>query len=744
LAHGPAGEPWDNAVTEIYDGGQAAVAKSEAVPNPFYISATTSILERRPRTLKNGDTFGVFDHYGDVSSRGGYSEGVFHKDTRFLSDLRLLVNGQRPLLLSSNVQDNNLLLTADLTNPDLFTSGGLELPRDTIQIVRSKFLWDGACYERLGVRNFGVGTHVFEFMFHFAADFVDIFELRGHRRERRGVIEATREESGVVFLYHGLDGVIRRSTIRFDPRPTKIDEESARFLLELGPGGCSSLFVTVSCEEDGPEPRPTCQFFTGLRDARRALLASTAHAASIETSNELFNEVLCRGVADLCMLMTDTPRGAIPYAGIPWYSTPFGRDAIITAIEIMWTNPAVARGVLRFLAATQAKDIRRDAEAEPGKILHEMRSGEMARLGEVPFAFYYGSVDSTPLFVILAGLYLERTADLATISELWPNIEAALHWIDDYGDRDGDGFVEYQGGETGLTNQGWKDSADSIFHADGSSPEGSIALCEVQGYVYAAKRLGAKMAAANGLTKRAHELDRAAEDLRLRFEEAFWCDDIGTYAIALDGRKRPCRVRSSNAGQLLFTGIVAKERAATVAEQLLGPNFFTGWGIRTIASSEARYNPMSYHNGSVWPHDNALIGLGFARYGLRREAQRLLAGLYSTSRYTDLRRPPELFCGFRRTPGKGPTFYPVACSPQAWASAAPLALLQACLGLEFDFQAEQICFRRPTLPDFLDRVIIRSLTVGASEVDILLRRYASDVSVNVLRRTGSAEVMVKQ
>jgi glycogen debranching enzyme len=348
------------------------------------------------------------------------------------------------------------------------------------------------------------------------------------------------------------------------------------------------------------------------------------------------------------------------------------------------------------------------------------------------------------LFVILAGLYLERTADLATISELWPNIEAALHWIDDYGDRDGDGFVEYQGGETGLTNQGWKDSADSIFHADGSSPEGSIALCEVQGYVYAAKRLGAKMAAANGLTKRAHELDRAAEDLRLRFEEAFWCDDIGTYALALDGRKRPCRVRSSNAGQLLFTGIVAKERAAVVAEQLLGPNFFTGWGIRTIASSEARYNPMSYHNGSVWPHDNALIGLGFARYGLRREAQRLLAGLYSTSRYTDLRRPPELFCGFRRTPGKGPTFYPVACSPQAWASAAPLALLQACLGLEFDFQTEQICFRRPTLPDFLDRVIIRSLTVGASEVDILLRRYASDVSVNVLRRTGSAEVMVKQ
>lgn len=719
-------------------------SKPEAVPNPFYISATTSILERRPRTLKHGDTFAVFDHYGDVSSRGGSPEGIFHKDTRFLSDLRVLVNGQRPLLLSSTVQDNNALLAVDLTNPDLLKAGNLELARDTLQIARSKFLFEGACYERLGVHNFGSDAHAFEFVFYFSADFADIFELRGHRRERRGTIESTRGENGVVFLYHGLDGVVRRTTIGFDPRPAEIGKDSARFLVELNPGERASLFMTVACEERTHEQSPVRQFFVGLRDARRALVASTARAASVETSNDIFNEVLCRAVADLYMLMTDTPQGAIPYAGIPWFSTPFGRDAIITAIEMMWLDSTVAKGVLRFLAATQAKDIRRESEAEPGKILHEMRSGEMARLGEVPFAFYYGSVDSTPLFVMLAGLYYERTRDLATISELWPNIEAALHWIDDYGDRDGDGFVEYQGGETGLTNQGWKDSADSVFHADGSDPAHPIALCEVQGYVFAAKRLAAKLAAAIGLAERADELEREAENLRIRFEEAFWCDDIGTYALALDGRKRPCRVRSSNAGHLLFAGIVARERAAAVAEQLLGPTFFTGWGIRTIASSEARYNPMSYHNGSVWPHDNALIGLGFARYGMRQQAQRLLKGLYSTARYMDLRRPTELFCGLRRTPGKGPTLYPVACSPQAWASAAPLALLQACLGLDFDFQAEQVCFLRPALPDFMDRVIIRSLTVGASQVDILLQRHASDVSVNVLRRVGNADVLVKQ
>ncbi|HEY1888046.1 MAG TPA: amylo-alpha-1,6-glucosidase [Roseiarcus sp.] len=719
-------------------------SKAEAVPNPFYISATTSILERRPRTLKHGDTFAVFDHYGDVSSHGGSPEGVFHKDTRFLSDLRVLVNGQRPLLLSSTVQDNNALLTADLTNPDLLKAGKLELARDTLQIARSKFLFDGACYERLGVHNFGSDAHAFEFVFYFSADFADIFELRGHRRERRGTIESRTGENGVVFLYHGLDGVVRRTTIGFDPRPVEIGKDSARFLVELSPGERTSLFMTVACEERPHEQSPVRQFFVGLRDARRALVASTARAASVETSNDIFNEVLCRAVADLYMLMTDTPHGAIPYAGIPWFSTAFGRDAIITSIEMMWLDSTVAKGVLRFLAATQAKEVRPGSQAEPGKILHEMRSGEMARLGEVPFAFYYGSVDSTPLFVMLAGLYYERTRDLATISELWPNIEAALHWIDAYGDRDGDGFVEYQGDETGLTNQGWKDSADSIFHADGSNPAHPIALCEVQGYVFAAKRLAAKLAAARGLAKRADELEREAENFRIRFEEAFWCDDIGTYALALDGRKRPCRVRSSNAGHLLFAGIVSQERAAAVAEQLLGPTFFTGWGIRTIASSEARYNPMSYHNGSVWPHDNGLIGLGFARYGLRQQAQRLLKGLYSTSRYMDLRRPTELFCGLRRTPGKGPTLYPVACSPQAWASGAPLALLQACLGLEFVFEAEQVCFRRPALPDFMDRVIIRSLTVGASQVDILLQRHSSDVSVNVLRRVGNADVLVKQ
>jgi glycogen debranching enzyme len=713
-----------------------------AEPVEFYIPATSSIIERRPRTLKHGDTFGVFDHYGNIVAGEGSPEGLYHKDTRYLSDLSLLINGRRPLLLSSTVQDNNTRLTVDLTNPDFFAASRLDLPRDTIHLERSKFLWQGACYERLGIRNYDAAARRIDLVVRFAADFADIFEVRGRARARRGETTITLARHGVTFVYHGLDGVVRRTVIRFDPTPDDVDAQGARFRLAIPPKKNTSLFFTVACVEETQEPPPR-HFFVCLRAAQRALRAATARAAAVETSNQVFNEVLCRTMADLYMLITDTDQGPFPYAGIPWFSTVFGRDAIITAIEMLWIDPAIAKGVLKFLAATQAKEFRPAADAEPGKIVHEMRAGEMARLGEVPFAFYYGSVDGTPLFVLLAGLYFERTGDRLTVDELWPAIEAALAWIDECGDRDRDGFVEYQRiGQTGLVNQGWKDSLDSIFHADGSDAEGAIALCEVQGYVYAAKRLAARIAAALGHPAQATTLDREAEELRTRFEAAFWCPDIGTYALALDGRKAPCKVRSSNAGQLLFSGIVSDERARLIADQLMGPAFFTGWGIRTIASSEPRFNPMSYHNGSVWPHDNALIGLGLARFGLHQHVQRLFTGVFESAVYTDLRRLPELFCGFRRVPREGPTFYPVACSPQAWSCAAPFALLQASLGLEFDSAARQIRFRQPRLPGFLDEVKIRALALGASRCDMLLRRHGSEVSVNVLRRSGDAQVAV--
>jgi glycogen debranching enzyme len=727
---------------------RAAAAETLRPPAPaveFYIPATSSLQERRPRTLKHGDTFGVFDHYGDIVTGDGNPEGLYHQDTRFLSGLQLLINDWQPLLLSSTVQDNNAVLTADLTNPDFFDEAGrLHLPRDTIHIVRGKFMWQGCAYERLAVRNFDDRPHDIRLTLLFQTDFADLFEVRGHPRPVRGKITATIQSgAAVAFTYHGLAGDVRQTLVQFAPEPAILDTGRAVFELTLRPSERSSLFFSVECNSsEQPGPRAE-RFFVGLHESRRALRRSTARAAAVETSHQIFNEVLCRSIADLYMLVTDTVHGPYPYAGIPWFCTAFGRDGIITAMQLLWIDPAIAKGVLKFLAATQAGEQRPEADAQPGKILHETRQGEMAQLGEVPFGMYYGSVDATPLFVMLAGMYYERTGDLDTIRTIWPNVQAALGWIDEWGDRDGDGFVEYAAlGERGLRNQGWKDSQDSVFHADGRLAEGAIALCEVQGYVFAAKRHAAHLASALGFGQLAATLRGEAATLRERFETAFWCPGIATYALALDGAKQPCRVRTSNAGQALFSGIASPRHAARTADLLMDRALFSGWGIRTVAESEVRYNPMSYHNGSVWPHDNALIALGFGRYGLSDRVARLFHALFEAAGYMDLRRLPELFCGFRRVAGKGPTLYPVACSPQAWASAAPFAFLQACFGLSFDLVGERVRFRQPRLPDFLDQVVIRQLRVGDSQFDVMLRRYGADVSVNVLDRRGDGRVAI--
>ncbi len=718
-------------------GGHAPMAQ-------FFIPATASLQERRPRTLKHGDTFAVFDHNGDALSGPGSPEGVFHRDTRYLSHLHLTINGKRPMLLSSTLRDDNATLTCDLTNPDLFDeTGKLTLEHDLIHMRRTRFLWNAGCYERLAVRNYDERRQQVRIEISFGADFADLFEVRGTVRARRGRhLPSVMEQDRVLLSYIGLDDQKRVTQLSFDPRPDELGSDHVIYDLDLAPHETRSLFIQICCDQAKDRPLGYQSFFLGLRDARRALRSSSSRAASIVTSNEIFNEVARRSVSDLYMLTTDKPEGPYPYAGIPWFSTVFGRDALITALETLWLDPHIARGVLGHLAANQATEVDPAADAEPGKILHEVRYGEMAELGEVPFRRYYGSIDSTPLFVLLAGEYLKRTGDLATINHLLPNIEAALTWIDAHGDRDGDGFVEYgRLTQEGLINQAWKDSHDSVFHADGTLAKGPIAIAELQAYVYGAWQSAAEIFRRLGRPERAAKFLARAEGLRRAFDTSFFDEELGTFVLALDGNKQPCRVRSSNAGHALFTGIAYPERAVQVARTLMSASSFCGWGIRTIASTEARYNPMSYHNGSVWPHDNAMIASGLARYGYRAETARIFEGLFASSTYIDLRRLPELFCGLPRQRAQGPTFYPVACSPQAWAAAAPLLLLQSCLGLDFEPNARIISFNEPQLPSFMDEVMLQHLRVGNGSADVAVRRSGRSVVVDTLGRRGEVRVL---
>jgi glycogen debranching enzyme len=727
---------------------RAALPKSlqetaqDTIPEaPFYIPATGPATRPR-RTLKHDDTFVVLDSHGDIGASAGGADGLFHCDTRFLSHLELLLNGMQPLLLGSNVRDDNTLLTVDLTNPDVYFDDHLVLPKDTLHVVRTIFLWRDTAYQRLAIRNHGDGPVDLRLTMLFDSDFADLFEVRGLRRDSRGIAgRRTMGPATVILSYQGLDAKLRQTALRFDPPPSEITATTASYRFELAPKQATRLCFTIGCGM--PEVPKPVSLVQGLRAVHRTQRTRSRKATTVESSNDLFNEVLCRSMSDLYMLMTSTPQGPYPYAGIPWYSTTFGRDGLITALQMLWLDPRVARGVLHRLAAYQAKVDDPASDAQPGKILHEMRDGEMAALREVPFGLYYGSVDATPLFVMLAGLYAERTGDDATIRELWPAIEAALAWIDGPGDADGDGFIEYyRATEQGLANQGWKDSHDAIFHADGRLAQGPIALAEVQGYVFYAKILAARCARRLGWTDRARRLEAGADLLAQRFDASFWCPEIETYALALDGDKEPCRVRSSNAGQVLFTGIAKPERAAKVAEGLLRPQFFSGWGIRTIANTEARYNPMSYHNGSIWPHDNALIALGFSRYGLKRPVERLFKGLFEAATYMEMRRLPELFCGFQRARGRGPTLYPVACSPQAWASATPFTLIEASLGLQFDPTGSEIRLIDPRLPSFLDWVMLRDLHLGDCIVDLVARRNNDNVAVEVMRTQGPVRVAV--
>ncbi len=674
--------------------------------------------------LKHGDTFVVADGRGDI---GGDADGLFHDDTRLLSLFRLTIAGRSPALLGAAVGRDNVLFTANLTNEPLPPIGGQSTRQGVIHVERTRLLWESRLYERLRLRNYGQNETTLPLRLEFAADFRDMFEVRGARRSARGrMLAAVIADDKVVLSYEGLDGLRRSSAIVFGTAPTELTPSAATFDVALPTGRRTDIFFEVGL--DGENRPSRLRFRAAAARARFAARSQRRRGGTLRTSGRVFTEWLDRSRADLALLTTELPTGPYPYAGIPWFATAFGRDAIVTALQILWLDPGLARGVLRYLAANQATERSPFHDAAPGKIMHETRKGEMARLSELPFGRYYGGVDTTPLFVMLAGAYAARTGDLPLVEELWPALVAAMGWIESDGDTDGDGFVDYARGEaTGLANQGWKDSEDSIFDAAGRDARGPVALVEVQGYVYAAFLAMADLSARRGDVVACAAWTAKASRLQSAVEERFWVEEMGTYAVALDGAGQPCRVRTSNPGHLLFAGLPAPDRGRRLAAQLLSPTFNTGWGIRTLASTAPRYNPMSYHNGSVWPHDTAICAAGIARYGDRDGAAGLLSDMFETAIRFEMRLP-ELFCGFERRPGEPPIAYPVACLPQAWASGSVFMMLQACLGIRVDGWHGEIHVDRPLLPAGVDRLTVRHLAVGDERIDLGLERVGQRVA----------------
>ncbi len=723
------------------------------------------------QVLKHGNLFLLTDPFGDIhpDSRG---LGVYHGDTRLLSCCILRLGGERPVLLQGSM-GGNYRGTIQLTNPSADRNPDAKVhPLDdvvgrTIGLSRDRLIGGGALEETIRVVNHASRPLTIPLELDFGSDGADIFEVRGYPRAGRGTLRPVAVTADrITFRYDGLDGRRRFTHLAFnlaarDVEPVEpvasdpLDGASVRlrWALELDPGASGELRWTTwhTTAAIPVDPDDEAGLFPPIPIVTVDEGAGAYHAwergtTTVASDHELFNRVIKRSVADLRLLVNEGPGEDQRYiaAGVPWFATLFGRDALITAFQAVAFRPQIAVEILSVLASCQATEVDDWRDAEPGKILHELRTGEMAGTGELPHTPYYGSVDSTPLWLMLLGETFDWTGDRALVDRLWPNALAALDWIDRYGDLDGDGFVEYRRrSERGLLNQGWKDSSDAIRDRNGTEAVPPIALAEVQGYVYAAKRRMADLARMRGDAPLATRLDQEADTLRERFERAFWIDDLRYYALALDADKRPADAIGSNAGQCLWTGIVAPERASAVVERLLDPSMFSGWGIRSYAAGQPGYNPFGYHTGTVWPHDTSIIAAGMKRYGFDDGSNLLTGRVLEAAQNFPEYRLPELFCGFDREDSHVPVPYPVACSPQAWAAGSSFLFLSTMLGLRAHADAGELELLHPHLPDWLGKVTLTNLRVGEASVDLLFHRWRGTTSAEVLRKVGDVGVTIR-
>jgi glycogen debranching enzyme len=725
----------------------SAVLPPEVPPDgEYYIQASGASANLPKLVLKHDQSFLVADSLGDVPDVPDGAFGFFAEDTRFLARLELRLHGRSPLLLNATIGGESWESAIDLTNVDLVEEGRVVLPSRSLRVSRALTIFGHRLYQVVTVESFFSHPHEIALGWDFAADFVDVFEVRGHRRPERGARRPTAVEASAVELsYLGRDGIVRTSRLDFEPVPTRLDASTARYRFRLEPRGRAEVAVCVSAVVGSPAPTPPMRW--GEARAQRAAVIDGLRRewASVASDHEGFARWANRSQSDLHLLLTGSEDGYIPYAGIPWYVAPFGRDALLAAHQVLPFAPAIARGTLRFLARHQARVDDAFTDQTPGKILHEYRRGELAACREIPFLPYYGSVDATPLFVMLLAEHLRWTGDVELARELWPAVDRALAWMASHGAGDEPGHLRYERrSPRGLENQGWKDSFDAVMHASGALAPAPIAVVEAQGYQYAALLGAAFIAEAIGRADRAPGLRDRAERARASFEAAFWLEDERYYALALDGGGEATRVISSNPGHCLWTGIASGPRAEAVAKRLMREDMFGGWGTRTLAAGERLYNPMSYHNGSVWPHDTALAALGMRRYGLCEPFLALTTALFeAVSHFADYRMP-ELFCGFDRRPGHGPTRYPVACEPQAWSAGVVFQLVAGMLGLVPSATENCLTLDRPQLPPWLTWLEVRDLRLGPSRVTLRATQGREGAAIELLAREGNVEVVVRR
>lgn len=691
-------------------------------------------------TIKHEGLFLLSDRFGDIEETSPAALGMYFRDTRFLSRWDLRIDGTRPLRLHGEA-DRNYSMLVEGTHPHEWIDGEGKRHVENLQVSRHRWLECGM-HERIKLQNFGAATRDVTVQLRYGADFLDLFEVRGLLRDKRGtVLEPTLDKATVTLGYQGRDDVTRTTVIDFHATPPdEFTANHAVWRLSIAPR--SSVQIEVACQPHAGDRSPPQLTHTQLD---REYSAWRKACTRFRVSNAQLQRYLDRAIADLRMMQTAGDDGVPAIdAGVPWFSTLFGRDALITAYQSLSVNPDLAKGTLATLAALQGDKVDDWRDEEPGKILHEARVGELAAVGDIPHTPYYGSIDATPLWLVVYGYVWNWTGDREFIESMWPHAERALEWIDRYGDADGDGYVEYRRRSgRGLDNQGWKDSFDGILGADGTIPESPIALAEVQGYVYDAKRRVAKVARALDRGALADELEEQARALRQRFNHDFWCNDLNTFAVGLDGSKAQIRSVASNAGHCLWSGIVEPANAERMARRLMQRDMLSGWGIRTLSALNPGFDPIGYHTGSVWPHDNSLIAHGLMLHGFTKESNRVIDELALAGTHFEASRYPELYCGYSRHDVPVPVEYPVACRPQAWATGATLLMMRSYAGMSADAPTKTLSIVKPSLPIWLERAELIGLRVGDARVDLLFVQREGTTGVQVTRKDGELDVVVR-